>query len=80
VSKAAGRLVRRIQSGLMSRAATGSADLVTPSDRAALEDRLRHLRALGDTYAHVRLSGWVAASVAADVSPQKGGVCVATDA
>ena len=72
------RLVERIQN--RSRDSLVLPGFVNANDHSELESRVHRLHAVGDSYAHVRLSEYVAPRGATHLPVRDGATCVATDA
>ena len=79
VADRAVRLVARIQRLWQVVGAADRAGRPNPREVAELEARVDRLHALGDRFAHVRLSDHVADCQATGFPGRSGGVCVATE-
>ena len=73
------RLVREVRRKLQSVEPVDESGLVAPGEVAELMARVRRLCAMGDAFAGVRLSPFVARRVATGMPRQVGGECVATE-
>ena len=79
MTKGSARLVRGIQRKLLSVEPVNESGCAAPREVAELEVRLRRLRAMGERFAHIRLSDYVTSGVVTYVPCGVGGACVATE-
>jgi hypothetical protein len=79
MANAGQRLVSRVQERLRSVGPFEGGVTLTPGHMAELTDRVRHIRALGERFAGVRLSSYVTEGSATRAWARVGGVCVATE-
>jgi hypothetical protein len=73
------RLVRRIQRRQEAVDPMSPAVRSHPREVAALEDRVRRLKAMGGRFRHVKLSAYVAVGDGRGAPVRVGGECVATE-